>query len=63
MDWQDDTGLVRLPGGARVWGRRLADPASTADFAWSWPAALARLAPPVYPLAGLLGPDRTRRGP
>jgi hypothetical protein len=33
MDWQDETGLVTLPGGARVRGRRLGDPASPADFA------------------------------
>jgi hypothetical protein len=31
--WQDETGLVTLPGGARVRGRRLSDPASPADFA------------------------------
>jgi Protein-tyrosine phosphatase len=33
MDWLDETGLMALPGGARVRGRRLADPASPADFA------------------------------
>jgi hypothetical protein len=32
MTW-DGPGVVRLPGGARVRGRRLADPASPADFA------------------------------
>jgi hypothetical protein len=32
-DWDDDTGLVALPGGSRVRGRRLADAASPADFA------------------------------
>jgi len=32
--WEDDTGLVTLPGGPRVRGRRLADhPAGPADFA------------------------------
>jgi protein-tyrosine phosphatase family protein len=31
--WLDETGLVELPGGARVRGRRLGDPASPADFA------------------------------
>jgi len=31
--WLDDTGLVTLPSGARVRGRRLRDPASPADFA------------------------------
>ena len=33
VDWEDETGLVTLPGGARVRGRRLGDPASPADFA------------------------------
>lgn len=32
-DWQDDHGVVVLPGGAQVRGRPLADPASPADFA------------------------------
>jgi len=32
-DWQDEGGLVTLPGGARVRGRRLADAVSPADFA------------------------------
>jgi hypothetical protein len=31
--WLDDTGLVTLPSGAKVRGRRLGDPASLADFA------------------------------
>jgi hypothetical protein len=31
--WLDETGLVLLPGGVRVRGRRLAGPASAADFA------------------------------
>jgi hypothetical protein len=31
--WEDGTGLVTLPRGARVRGRRLTDPASPADFA------------------------------
>jgi hypothetical protein len=31
--WRDDTGLVTLPGGARVRGRRLSEPARPADFA------------------------------
>jgi hypothetical protein len=31
--WLDDTGLVTLPSGARVRGRRLSDAASPADFA------------------------------
>jgi Protein-tyrosine phosphatase len=33
LDWLDDTGLAILPSGTRVRGRRLADPASPADFA------------------------------
>ena len=31
--WADEPGVVRLPGGALVRGRRLIDPASPADFA------------------------------
>ena len=31
--WLDDTGLVTLPSGTRVRGRRLSGPASPADFA------------------------------
>ena len=31
--WLDDAGVVTLPGGARVRGRRLGQPASQADFA------------------------------
>lgn len=31
--WLDETGLVTLPSGTRVRGRRLAAPASPADFA------------------------------
>jgi hypothetical protein len=31
--WEDDRGLVTLPSGVRVRGRRLGDPASPADFA------------------------------
>lgn len=33
MDWLDDVGLVTLPSGVRVRGRRLSAPASPADFA------------------------------
>ena len=33
MSWTDDAGLVELPGGARVRGRRLGAPASPADRA------------------------------
>jgi len=31
-DWTDDTGVVTLPGGARVRGRRLGEATSPADF-------------------------------
>ncbi len=31
--WLDQTGVVTLPSGVRVRGRRLSDPASPADFA------------------------------
>jgi hypothetical protein len=48
-DWLDDTGLVRLPSDALVRGRRLGDPASTADFGWSWPAGRRPLAAPAPP--------------
>lgn len=30
--WADDIGVVELPGGVRVRGRRIADPAAPADF-------------------------------
>lgn len=33
MSWTDEAGLVELPGGTRVRGRRLGDPASPADRA------------------------------
>ena len=31
--WQDDVGVVTLPGGHRVRGRRMSDPVTPADFA------------------------------
>ena len=31
-DWLDDSGVVTLPGGARVRGRRIGDAVSPADF-------------------------------
>ena len=34
IGWLDETGLVPLPSGARVRGRRLGDPASAADSPW-----------------------------
>jgi protein-tyrosine phosphatase len=30
--WDDEPGVIRLPGGARVRGRRLGDPVSPSDF-------------------------------
>ncbi|BCJ62479.1 protein-tyrosine phosphatase family protein [Micromonospora endophytica] len=30
--WTEQTGVIELPGGVRVRGRRIADPASPADF-------------------------------
>ncbi len=32
QDWAAQTGVVTLPGGVRVRGRRIADPATPADF-------------------------------
>lgn len=32
-EWQDETGLVELPSGVRVRGRRIGDAVSPADFA------------------------------
>jgi Protein-tyrosine phosphatase len=53
MDWLDETGLVALPGGARVRGRRLADPASPADFA----LVLAGGPAPAWPHRRVRWPD------
>lgn len=33
IPWDDETGLITLPSGLRVRGRRVADPVSPADFA------------------------------
>ncbi len=51
--WLDQTGLVALPGGPRVRGRRLADPASPADFA----LLLAAGTPPDWPHRHIRWPD------
>ncbi|HEV2895449.1 MAG TPA: protein-tyrosine phosphatase family protein [Actinomycetota bacterium] len=51
--WEDETGLVTLPGGARVRGRRLGDPAGPADFA----LVLGRGAPPAWPSRQVRWPD------
>ena len=52
-DWMDETGLVALPGGARVRGRRLGDPASPADFA----LVLADGPQPAWPHRRIRWPD------
>jgi Protein-tyrosine phosphatase len=51
--WLDDTGLVTLPGGARVRGRRLSDPASPADFG----LILASGPVPAWPYRRIRWPD------
>ncbi len=51
--WRDDTGLVALPSGTRVRGRRLADPASPADFA----LILAHGPVPPWPCRHIRWPD------
>ena len=51
--WQDDRGVFPLPGGARVRGRRLRDPASAADFA----LVLAAGPPPPWPHRLVRWPD------
>jgi hypothetical protein len=51
--WLDDAGLVTLPCGARVRGRRLADPASPADFA----LILAHGPVPAWPHRHIRWPD------
>ncbi|HEY6275998.1 MAG TPA: protein-tyrosine phosphatase family protein [Streptosporangiaceae bacterium] len=51
--WLDDTGLITLPSGARVRGRRLADPASPADFA----LVLAAGPVPTWPYQRVKWPD------
>ena len=51
--WQDDAGLVTLPGGARVRGRRLGDRAVPADFA----LLLAEGPVPDWPHRRIVWPD------
>ena len=51
--WDDGPGVVRLPGGARIRGRRLAEPASEADFA----LVLAAGSAPAWPHRRLRWPD------
>jgi hypothetical protein len=52
-DWLDETGVVTLPGGARVRGRRLGAPASPADFA----LVLGKGTAPAWPYRRLRWPD------
>lgn len=52
-DWLDDVGLVTLPNGARVRGRRVSDPASLADFA----LILAEGPVPAWPHRRVRWPD------
>ena len=51
--WLDERGLIALPGGVRVRGRRLGDPASPADFA----LVLARGPAPAWPHRLVRWPD------
>ena len=51
--WDGEPGVVRLPGGAAVRGRRLTDPVSPADFA----LLLAKGPEPVWPHRRLRWPD------
>lgn len=51
--WLDEIGLARLPSGRRVRGRRLADPASPADFA----LVLAQGPAPAWPHRRIRWPD------
>ena len=51
--WVDEPGVVRLPGGALVRGRRLSDPVSPADFA----LVLADGPLPTWPYRRLRWPD------
>lgn len=51
--WEDDAGLVTLPGGARVRGRRLSHPASPADFG----LVLAKGPEPAWPHRRIRWPD------
>lgn len=51
--WLDDAGLITLPSGVQVRGRRLRDPASPADFA----LVLARGPAPAWPHRRIRWPD------
>jgi hypothetical protein len=51
--WDDESGVIRLPGGARVRGRRLGASVPPADFA----LVLARGPAPAWPHRRLRWPD------
>ncbi|MEH0844274.1 protein-tyrosine phosphatase family protein [Micromonospora sp. CPCC 205711] len=53
MEWSTSTGLVVLPSGATVRGRRIGEPASTADFA----LLLAPGPTPAWPYRRIRWPD------
>lgn len=53
MDWVDDAGLVRMPSGVLIRGRRLRDDVSPADFA----LVLARGPAPAWPYRRVRWPD------
>jgi hypothetical protein len=52
-DWADEPGVVRLPGGALVRGRRLGDAMTPADFA----VVLAKEPLPPWPFRRVAWPD------
>ncbi len=53
LDWLDDRGLITLPSGAKVRGRRLVDQVSPADFA----LVLAKGPVPAWPHRLIRWPD------
>lgn len=53
VEWGDDSGVVALPGGIRVRGRRLAAPAAPADFG----LVLAAGPVPAWPHRRIRWPD------
>jgi len=53
VSWADEPGVVRLPGGALVRGRRMGDPVSPADFS----LVLAGGPPPGWPFRRVRWPD------
>jgi hypothetical protein len=53
VGWAEERGVVRLPGGALVRGRRLGDPSTPADFT----LVLARGTAPTWPHRRIDWPD------